>query len=352
MCIFGWLAAITFDDYDMDNRAGTPVNELFNGLGISIYTTWLIATTADYPDQMLPSYTYARSAGIFFFVYILITVFLFVELILAVVYEGYLAYLKTRLITGNEARVAGLKAAFALIADSDGKISRASFEALVKETNRVDKIPKVSALETDYFFDILDDDRSGSISKEEFFDVCDILQYSFKKVSTTTWCERHRSQFAAGPFYSSVKRFVASPALAVTTSTLLVVNAVVVFAESYYDLTNTLTPSGEERFAMAECVFSLLYMGLLLAELLVKPFDEYWLSKTNRFDFVATIILFVAATVWVLPFVHISRDTLHYLTILRLARLVLMLLKLPSYELLGICLMKMLPASVGVMGIM
>ena len=254
----------------MDNRAGTPVNELFNGLGISIYTTWLIATTADYPDQMLPSYTYARSAGIFFFVYILITVFLFVELILAVVYEGYLAYLKTRLITGNEARVAGLKAAFALIADSDGKISRASFEALVKETNRVDKIPKVSALETDYFFDILDDDRSGSISKEEFFDVCDILQYSFKKVSTTTWCERHRSQFAAGPFYSSVKRFVASPALAVTTSTLLVVNAVVVFAESYYDLTNTLTPSGEERFAMAECVFSLLYMGLLLAELLVK----------------------------------------------------------------------------------
>ena len=52
----------------------------------------MIATTADYPDQMLPSYTYARSAGIFFFVYILITVFLFVELILAVVYEGYLAY--------------------------------------------------------------------------------------------------------------------------------------------------------------------------------------------------------------------------------------------------------------------
>ena len=29
---------------------------------------------------------------------------------------------------------------------------------------------------------------------------------------------------------------------------------------------------------MAECIFSLLYMGLLLAELLVKPFDEYWLS--------------------------------------------------------------------------
>jgi len=88
VCIFGWLAAITFDDYDMDNRAGTPVNELFNGLGISIYTTWLIATTADYPDQMLPSYTYARSAGIFFFVYILITVFMFVEAAIPVV--GYL----------------------------------------------------------------------------------------------------------------------------------------------------------------------------------------------------------------------------------------------------------------------
>jgi hypothetical protein len=52
-------------------------------------------------------------------------------------------------------------------------------KALVEETNRVDKIPKVSKLESDYFFSILDDDRSGSITKEEFFDVCDILQYSF-----------------------------------------------------------------------------------------------------------------------------------------------------------------------------
>lgn len=39
-------------------------------------------------------------------------------------------------------------------------------------------------------------------------------------------------------------------------------------------------------------------MGLLLAEVLVVPFDEYWTSMTNRFDAIATIVLFVAATIW------------------------------------------------------
>ena len=42
-------------------------------------------------------------------------------------------------------------------------------EELVKETNRVEKLPQIKKDEVDFFFDVLDDDRSGTISKSEFF---------------------------------------------------------------------------------------------------------------------------------------------------------------------------------------
>ena len=95
------------------------------------------------------------------------------------------------------------------------------------------------------------------------------------------------------------------------------------------DLTDTLSSGGEEAFAAVEVLFSIGYMALLSAQLLVVPFDEFWLSLRNRFDFVVTVLLFATAIVWVWPTVHVSRDTLHRLTILRLLRLVSKLELLP-----------------------
>ena len=45
-------------------------------------------------------------------------------------------------------------------------------------------------------------------------------------------------------------------------------------------------------------------MALLSAQLLVVPFDEFWLSLRNRFDFVVTVLLFATAIVWVWPTVR------------------------------------------------
>ena len=98
------------------------------------------------------------------------------------------------------------------------------------------------------------------------------------------------------------------------------------------DLTDTLSSGGEEAFAAVEVLFSIGYMALLSAQLLVVPFDEFWLSLRNRFDFVVTVLLFATAIVWVWPTVHVSRDTLHRLTILRLLRLVSKLELLPRYR--------------------
>ena len=88
LCIlfFGWLAAITLDDVETV-KDGLPVNEGFTSLGEGIYTMFFVSTTANFPDQMLASYASSRSFGLFFAFYVLLACFIFLNLILAVVYN-------------------------------------------------------------------------------------------------------------------------------------------------------------------------------------------------------------------------------------------------------------------------
>lgn len=350
VCFFGWLAAITLDDVTTE-ADGLPVNEGFDGLGRGIYTMFFVSTTANFPDQMLASYASSRAFGLFFAFYVLLACFVFLNLILAVVYNEYSASIKNEVRGKNERRVASLQAAFALLSEA-GAISRPTFEELVKETNRVEKLPQIKKEEVDFFFSILDDDRSGTISKAEFFDFVDILQYSFTKVRTSTYLERHRETWAASRLYESCRTFVHSPRFATTTTCVLVANTMLVFAESWLDLSDTLKSSGEEAFAVAECVFSIVYMALLGCQLCVVPFDEFWLAATNRFDAFVTTLLFCVAFLWALPFISVSRATLHRLTILRLLRLVARLRDVPRFRLVCACIARIIPASAGAVGLL
>lgn len=359
LCVafFGWLAAITFDDLQVENREGVAVNEGFSSLGEGLYTMFFVSTTANFPDQMLPSFTYSRRFGIFFFLYVLLSVFVFLNLILAVVYNEYADFVKNKVTTNQKNRVAGLRAAFALLAETpadggDPQITRDAFERLVAHTNDVERVPTVHAEEVDFFFSIMDDDHSGSISKAEFFDVCDILQYSFQRVQTTTYAQRHRPDLASSDFYAGVERFVTSPAFGRLSTAVLLVNVVLVGCESYMDLSNTLTAGNEKAWALVEMAFSCAYMALLCGQLLVIPWDEFWLSAANRFDFAVTLVLFGAAVFWVLPYVEVSRQVLHHLTILRLMRLVAFLNKIERFKLIAGCIVRIVPASAGVVGLL
>ncbi|KAH8072906.1 hypothetical protein JL720_10993 [Aureococcus anophagefferens] len=317
--ISGWLAAITFDDLDFENREGVDVNDGFDSLGTSIYTMFFVSTTANFPDQMLPSFTYRRTFGLFFFIYVLLAVFIFLNLILAVVYNEYSDFVKGR---------------------------------LVEHTNDVERVPRVEAGEVAFFFSIMDDDKSGAISKAEFYDVCDILQYSFVKVRTTTWLQRNRPDVAASEEYARLEAFVRSPLFPRVSMAVLLLNTAVVFLSSYLDLADTLTPGGEEAFAVVEMLFSIAYAALLAAQLAVEPFDEFWLHTSNRFDATVTVVLFGAAVFWALPFVDVSRDVLHRLTILRLGRLLTVLNQVDRFRLICECVAKIVPASTGVVGVL
>ncbi|KAJ8603754.1 hypothetical protein CTAYLR_000296 [Chrysophaeum taylorii] len=357
---FGWLAAITFDDYRYENHSGVMVNEGFETFSDAMYTTFGLATTATWPDATLPAYTARRFFGIFFFLFAMVTVFLFLNLLLAVVYNEYSAFVKHRYKEIYSNRAKGLAAAFKLLATPTGGggggaakvVTRESFAALVEETNKVERVPTVTPGTLGWFFSVMDDDSSGTISAQEFYDVCDILQYSFKRVATRTYAELYHPEIAAHPWYHFIAHHVHETRLVQkSVMGVLVFNVFLVLVQSYQDLANTESHMDEMIWGTVEFFFSIFYFAALAAQLLVTPFDEFWLSPTNRFDLTVTVLLFVVALYWICPWTNVSTQILHYFTIVRLLRLVNFLVNLDNFKLIGTCIVNIVPASLGVVGV-
>ena len=79
---FGWIGNRLF--------AGTLEGvKNFSNLNDSFFYMFVLLTTSNFPDVMLTSYERERRYGIFFFVYLMIGLFMLMNLLLAIFYSNY-----------------------------------------------------------------------------------------------------------------------------------------------------------------------------------------------------------------------------------------------------------------------
>lgn len=63
--------------------------QTFSNLNDSFFYMFVLLTTSNYPDVMLPSYGQSRAFCLFFITYLILGLFLFMNLLLAIFYSNY-----------------------------------------------------------------------------------------------------------------------------------------------------------------------------------------------------------------------------------------------------------------------
>ena len=202
-----------------------------------------------------------------------------------------------------------------------------------------------------FLFNTLDDDNSGTLSLEEFHDVCDVLHFSFKRMRTQSWVERHWPHVWDDLCLGALRRWVKQESgLSFTRleTTTMVANSIVVFVEAIVDLNNL---PGQNGFGwgLADFGFSVAYVAFTAAKLTVIPLEKYLLSYANRFDLIVTLVLGVVALLWILPRPVLDNATLRYFTLLRLLRLIQLMGDVPSFAFIFDCIASMIVGSAGVL---
>uniref|UniRef100_A0A8C1GYV5 Two pore segment channel 3 n=1 Tax=Cyprinus carpio TaxID=7962 RepID=A0A8C1GYV5_CYPCA len=102
-----------------------------------VFDLYVLVTTANSPDVMMPAYNYSDSFTIFFILYIVINIYTFMSFFLAVVYSNYKKHLKEEVRQLVKARRFKMCRAFSLLQEARGEggepvVTQAKWNHLVK----------------------------------------------------------------------------------------------------------------------------------------------------------------------------------------------------------------------------
>lgn len=164
------------DDITELNQEGQHVNEGYQDIPSAIYSLFEASTTANFPAQMLPCFIQWRSSFLFFGFFMVLTVMIFLNLLLAVVFNGYSEAQGDQVKTRFTNRAKGLAAAFRILSGPNmavtPHITLYDFKALVSCLNKAPVARTFNMDDAELYFETLDDDSSESLEQSEFYDLC------------------------------------------------------------------------------------------------------------------------------------------------------------------------------------
>jgi len=339
---FAWFVTMVLDDI-RDRRGASALSTIggdnFGSFSAAFYSLFVIMTGAAFPDDIDDVIKNLRWLSLVFYVFMILSFFLFTQLMLAVVYSAYQNNVKEELTTYWKNRSLSLAQAFKAISQrgkgDQSVVKLQTFRKLVKQLTAFPKLKGVLKEEnTQIIFQALDDDESGELSVSEFFDACYILQLTFWVTEEDSIFMRYKGESLAG-----VKDFITSGKLERCFNAILIANSVFIIYQSYLDIGNMTEPLW---FDPANLFFSSVYMIDVLLKLLVYSFANYWASPENKFDLGSSITLFVIGMCTIFrPFGGASDDLLRYLNILRILKMGKLLMQVPRFNKMITCIVRL-----------
>ncbi|XP_063043101.1 two pore segment channel 3 [Engraulis encrasicolus] len=279
-----------------------------------VFDLYVLVTTANSPDVMMPAYNYSSFFAVFFIVYILINTYIFMSVFLAVVYNNYKKYLKEEVRQLVKAKRRKMLRAFGVLqsgAGQESSVSKAHWTQLVCLVQ-----PGISSGHRELLWSVSDDDKKGSIGKMAFVQLPDLLN-----IQVITMKSRpHPLKIWLPGLYNSagsrlVRRMVQHRVFVYVYDVIILVNAVFIGLDEENPLISN-----------AEWIFLALY----LLEIVLKLYTfepraffnkhEFW----NWFDTIIVVAALIAtiATSALKSSGYTSREILDIVFILRVFRLI------------------------------
>ncbi|XP_066513035.1 two pore calcium channel protein 1-like [Hoplias malabaricus] len=303
-----------------------------------MFELYVLVTTANSPDVMMPAYNYSSYFAIFFILYIVINTYTFMSVFLAVVYNNYKKYLKEEVRQLVKAKRQKLCRAFSLLQEpvegpqgeqvgvegvsGEGVVSQKRWTELVKQVQ-----PNISTAHRELLWSVLDYSNKGYIGKQAFVQLADLLNIQV----ITLKSRPHPLQLWIPSVYQSgistvIRRIVQHRIFVYVYDAIILVNAVFIGLDEEDPLVSN-----------AEWAFLTLY----LLEILLKLYTfepRAFFAKHQFWNWFDTIIVISALLATIINTAlkssggYTSRQILDIVFILRVLRLIRVVDTIPSFR--------------------
>lgn len=161
------------------NDLDDSVFRAFQNWGGTLTTLYVLLTTENYPEVVFPAYFQSTFNLAYFLSFIIIGVFFFLNLLLAVMAESYTETVTKLGYEEDEKNRTILHMAYkCLDVFHQGSISRVTFTEVIRKLR-----PNMKEYKIQVLFNIMDEDQNGLIDEAEFFTLCDHLDMNISTVA-------------------------------------------------------------------------------------------------------------------------------------------------------------------------
>ena len=307
---FTWLGMVVFAGTDQARAAQPDGGEFawaFSSLPATAWSLFVLMTTSNSPDVIMPAYNGSRWAALFFTLFVSVGVFFVSNFLLSIVYHEYTTEHAAQALEHAALREGHLRAAFALLAadrvrDGLRVVEKSRLLALFRELNSYRRIEYISRDKALLLHAMLDSSGDSLVNREDFCRLCELLLIEFVRVDGRsaeqprfgTWLREH---------------VVGSARFAKAVDGMLVLNLLGLVLTTRGVIANVGEPAALSLSAGRLAGWLPLFYfatALFLAEMSLKVFARSWRhfwgdSAVNRFDLGVTLGMAGCAIALALP---------------------------------------------------
>lgn len=312
--IFSLMALKLFSKRGLKTSDGAPY--FTNYLQI-VFDLYVLVTTANSPDVMMPAYNSSSFFSVFFIVFILVNTYIFMSVFLAVVYNNYKKHLKEEVRQLVRAKRHKMARAFAVLQQkavegAEPVVTHDRWSRLVRRVR-----PDISHAHKELLWSVCDPEERGVIGRMAFVQLADLLN-----IEVITLKQRpHPLQSLCPALYLSapsrlIHTVVQHRGFVVLFDLIILVNAVFIALDEENPLI-----SNSEWF----------FLALYLLEILLKLYTHEpraFFSRHNFWNWFDTVIVVAALIATIANSAlksssgYTSRQILDIVFILRVLRLI------------------------------
>lgn len=170
--IFSLMALKLFSKRGLKTTDGAPY---FTNFLQIVFDLYVLVTTANSPDVMMPAYNSSSFFSVFFIVFILVNTYIFMSVFLAVVYNNYKKHLKEEVRQLVRAKRHKMARAFAVLQQTaaEGAEPTVTHQRWSRLVERVR--PDISHAHKELLWSVCDPQETGAIGKMAFVQLADLL---------------------------------------------------------------------------------------------------------------------------------------------------------------------------------
>jgi two pore calcium channel protein 3 len=163
---------------DHKNLPSPRMAPYFTEWAQAFWDLYILMTSANFPNIMMPAYQSNRWYSLVFIVFIILSMYVFLSITLATVYNNYRENIKNEIKNNLQIRRINLKRVFELIA-VDGFVYFEQWSALLAETH-----PQYGLDIVEIFWNILDVKEMDKLDCSDFLHVADVLNLHVQRITS------------------------------------------------------------------------------------------------------------------------------------------------------------------------